>query len=118
MFRLGEIKARAAEAQRLGIKQYTYKHTDVQWLIDQVEASAAAVGHLLRRIGEDPAGVGYHAGFASEVFERAVHAYAHYTDRSEGDVQEEILASQKFHRDDEQELHMLRRRIEGLETRS
>jgi hypothetical protein len=39
MSRLGEIKAKAAEAQRTGIN--VYSHADVQWLIDQVGALEA-----------------------------------------------------------------------------
>jgi hypothetical protein len=87
---------------------------------EAIEAAApelfAAVSHLLRRIGEDPAGVGYHAGLATQVFESAVRAYAKATGRDEDDVRTEILDTQDANDKPEEELRMLRRRIESLEV--
>jgi len=90
-----------------------YAEADAR-LIASAPDLLSAVIHLLRRIGEDPGGVGYHAGFATEVFERAVRAYAKALGRDESEVINDVINAQKANRDDEEELRMLRRRIDAF----
>ena len=91
------------------------KADDEDLLRDAAPELLAAVIHTLRRIGEDPAGVGYYAGYGTEVFERAVRAYANATGRDEQDVAKDVLDAQKRYADPEWELRMLRLRIERIE---
>lgn len=94
----------------------TYHGNEQVKLAEAASELFAAVAHLLRRIGEDPGGVGYHAGFGTEVFERAVRAYAKATGRDEEGVRDEVLDAQNSNTNQEEELRMLRRRVAEMEV--